>query len=58
MNKTLHIRSKIKHLPFQENAPQIQLAEPFTVSSQMNYNYCLEDAALSVYAESSVCISQ
>lgn len=48
----------MKHLPFQENAPQIQLAETSTVSSQMNYSYCLEDVALSIYADSSVCISQ
>lgn len=58
MNKTSHIWSKMKHLPFQENAPQIQLAETSTVSSQMNYSYCLEDVALSIYADSSVCISQ
>lgn len=54
MNKTLHIQSNIKHLPFQENAPQIQLAEAFTVNSQMKYKYCLEGIAL--YVESRVYI--
>lgn len=56
MNKTLHIQSNIKHLPFQENAPQIQLAETFSVNSQMKYNYCLEDIALFIYVESRVYI--
>lgn len=51
MNKTLYIQSNIKHLPFQENAPQIQLAETFTVNSQMKYNYCLEHIALFIYVE-------
>lgn len=54
MNKTLHIQSNIKHLPFQENAPQIPLAETSTVDSQMNYSYCLEDIALFIYVESRV----
>lgn len=56
MNKKLHIQSNIKHLPFQEDAPQIQWAETFTVNSQMKYNYCLEHIALFIYVESRVCI--
>jgi len=58
MNKTLHIQSNVKHLPFQENAPQIQLAETCAVNSQMKYNYCLEEIALFIYVESSVYILQ
>lgn len=56
MNKTSHIQSNIKHLPFQENSPQIQQAE--AVNSQMKYNYCLEHIALFIYVESRVNILQ